>query len=82
MAFNSEERIAELGKLLKGKVRADWSLLDETYRESFDELMALLRNRESVVVAFVMHQTAKRRAPRERNGDRVDVVEAQAVQPA
>jgi hypothetical protein len=23
MAFNSEERIAELGKLLKGKVRAD-----------------------------------------------------------
>jgi hypothetical protein len=27
-----------------------------------------------------MHQTAKRRAPRERNGDRVDAVEAQAVQ--
>jgi hypothetical protein len=79
MAFNSEERIAELGKLLKGKIRTDWVLLDGAYQESFDELMALLRHRESVV-ACMMHQAAKRRAHRERNGDRVDAAGAQAVQ--
>jgi hypothetical protein len=78
MTFDSEGRIAELGKLLKGKIRTDWVLLDEAYRESFDELMALLRHRESVV-ACIMHQAAKGRTHRERNG-RIDVAEAQAVQ--
>jgi hypothetical protein len=53
MAANSEERIAELGRLLKGKIRADWSLLDEDYREPFDELMGLLSHRESVVAAMM-----------------------------
>jgi hypothetical protein len=66
MAFNSEGRIAELGKLLKGKVRADWSLLEEAYRGPFEELMWLLHHRDSVV-ACMLHQAAKRRAPRERN---------------
>jgi len=78
MACNSEGRIAELGKLLKGKIRTDWVLLDEVYRESFDELMALLQHRDSVV-ACIMHQAAKGRAHRERKG-RIDVAEAQAVQ--
>jgi hypothetical protein len=40
MVANREERIAELGKLLKGKIQTDWTLLDEAYREPFDELMA------------------------------------------
>lgn len=46
MVAHSEERIAELGKLLKGKIRTDWALLDEAYRKSFHELMGLLRHRE------------------------------------
>jgi hypothetical protein len=49
---NSEERIAELGKLPKGKIRTDWSLLDEAYGEPFDELMELLCHRESVVACM------------------------------
>jgi hypothetical protein len=79
MAANSEERIAELGKLLKGKIQTDWVLLDEAYRESFDELMGLLRHRDSVV-ACMIHQAAKRSSDRERNEDRVDPVGVQAVQ--
>jgi hypothetical protein len=78
MAANSEERIAELGKLLKGKIQTDWALLDEAYRESFDELMGLLCHRESVVVCM-MHQAAKRRAGRERTDDGVNAARAQAV---
>ena len=77
MAANSEERIAELGKLLKGKIRSDWALLDETYREPFDQLMKLLRHRESVV-ACMMHQAAKRRAGREGT-DGCNAAGAQAV---
>ena len=78
MAVNSEERIAELGKLLKGKIQTDWVLLDEAYRELFDELMGLLRHRESVVVCM-MHQAAKRRAGRQGADDCVDAAWAQAV---
>jgi hypothetical protein len=79
MAANSEERIAELGKLLKGKIQADWALLDETYRELFDELMGLLCHRESVV-ACMIRQAAKRRTNRERSNDRVDPARIQLVQ--
>ena len=79
MAVNSEERIAELGKLLKGKIQTDWVLVDEAYRELFDELMGLLRHRESVVVC-IMHQAAKRRAGRDGTDDCVDAAGAQAVQ--
>jgi hypothetical protein len=32
MVAKNEARIAELGKLLKGKIRTDWVLLDEGYR--------------------------------------------------
>ena len=78
MAANSEERIAELGKLLKGKIRSDWALLDETYREPFDQLMKLLRHRESVVACMV--QAAKCRGNRKRNDDRVDAAAMQLVQ--
>jgi hypothetical protein len=78
MAANSEERIAELGKLLKGKIQTDWTLLDEAYREPFDELMELLRHRESVVACMV--QAAKCRGNRERNDDRVDAAGMQLVQ--
>jgi hypothetical protein len=78
MAVNSEERIAELGKLLKGKIQTDWVLLDEAYRELFDELMGLLRHRESVVVCM-MHQAAKRRPGRQGADDCVDAAWAQAV---
>jgi hypothetical protein len=78
MAANSEERIAELGKLLKGKIRSDWALLDEAYREPFAELMGLLRHRESVVACLV--QAAKGRGNRKRNDDRVDAVGMQLVQ--
>jgi len=53
MAANSEQRIVELGKLLKGRVRDDWTLLDETYREPFDELMGLLTHRQSVVASIM-----------------------------
>ena len=67
MAANSEERIAELGKLLKGKVRADWSVLDEAYRAPLEELMWLLHHRESVVAAFMMQYLARGSADRERN---------------
>jgi len=71
MAANSEERIAELGRLLKGKIRADWSLLDEDHREPFDELMGLLSHRESVVAAM-MYEVARGRAGRKRNHDRAE----------
>jgi hypothetical protein len=67
MKGNSEERITELGKLLKGKIRADWSLIDEAYRERFEELMWLLYHRESVVVAFMMQYVSRGRADRQRN---------------
>jgi|HubBroStandDraft_4_1064222.scaffolds.fasta_scaffold1009824_2 hypothetical protein len=73
---NSEERIVELGKLLRGKIQSDWALLDEAYREPFDELMALLRHRDSVVACMV--QAAKHRGNRERNDDRVAAAEIQA----
>ena len=29
MVAKSDQRITELGKLLKGKIRSDWALLDE-----------------------------------------------------
>ena len=75
MTAKSEERIAELGKLLKGRIQSDWIktsktigisriLLDEAYREPFDELMGLLRHRESVL-ASIIHQAANRKAGRE-----------------
>lgn len=79
MAANSEERIAELGKLLKRKIRTDWTLLDEGYREPFDELMRLLSHRDSVV-ASMMHQIVRGRADRKRNRDRVEDTGAQVVQ--
>jgi hypothetical protein len=77
MAANSEERIAELGKLLKGKIQTDWALLDEAYREPFDELMELLRHRESVAACMI--QAAKRGGNRERN-DRVNAAGVHALQ--
>jgi hypothetical protein len=79
MAANSEERIWELGKLLKGRIRADWTLLDEAYREPFDELMALLSHRESVV-ASMMHHVARARADRERNEARVASTSVEILQ--
>jgi hypothetical protein len=76
---NSEERIAELGKLLKGKIRTDWALLDEAYREPFDELMELLRHRDFVVACMI--QAAKHsRVSRERNDERVDSAGLLALQ--
>ena len=74
----SEERVAELGKLLKAKIRIDWVrtgdtikvsrvLLDEAYRESFDELIGLLQHREAVVASMV-RQAAARDAERGRKG--------------
>jgi hypothetical protein len=78
MPANSEKRIAKLGRLLKGKIQTDWVLLDEAYREPFEELMGLLRHRESVV-ACMIHQAAKRRGDRERNDDRVDPAGMQAT---
>jgi hypothetical protein len=76
MPANSEERIAELGRILKGKIQTDWVLLDEAYRGPFEELMALLRHRDSVV-ACIIHQAAQRRADRERNDDRADAAGVQ-----
>jgi hypothetical protein len=67
MAANSEERIAALGKRLKGKIQTDWVLVDEAYQEPFDELMGLLSHRESVV-ACMIRQTAARKTDREREG--------------
>jgi hypothetical protein len=78
MKASSEERVAELGKLLKGKIKTSWEktgdtirfsrvLLDEAYREPFDELMGLLRHREAVVACMV-RQAADRKANRERKG--------------
>jgi hypothetical protein len=78
MAVNSEKRIAELGRLLKGKIQTDWVLIDEAYREPFEELMGLLRHRDSVV-ACIIHQLANRRADRARDNDRVDAVGMQVV---
>jgi hypothetical protein len=74
MAAYSEERIAGLGKLLKGKIRSDWSLVNETYREPFEELMWLLRHRDSVLACMV-HQVAKSRANRKSDDHRVEPVE-------
>jgi hypothetical protein len=65
------DRLAELGRLLKGKVQTNWKqagdsfeisrvLLDEAYRQPFDDLMALMRHNESVL-ASVIHQKALRR---------------------
>jgi hypothetical protein len=79
MAANSEDRIAQLGKLLKGKIRADWTLLDESYREPFDELMWLLNHRESVVVSM-MYQRAKGRTKRNCDYGRSDDTGVQVVQ--
>ena len=45
--------------LLKGKIQTSWVLVDEAYRELFDELMGPLRHRESIVVC-IMHQAPKR----------------------
>jgi hypothetical protein len=78
MKARSEERVAELGKLLKGKIKTGWVktgdtvgvsrvLLDEAYREPFDELIGLLRHREAVVACMV-RQAAERKANRERKG--------------
>jgi hypothetical protein len=78
MAANSEDRIAALGKLLKGKIQSDWTLLDEAYREPFDELLELLRHRGSVVACMI--QAAKSRGNRERNDERVDAAGMQLVQ--
>jgi hypothetical protein len=75
MKVRSEERVAELGKLLKGKIKTSWVksgenvevsrvLLDESYREPFDELIGLLRHREEVVACLV-RQVAERKANRE-----------------
>jgi hypothetical protein len=74
----SEDRVAELGKLLKAKIRIDWVrtgdtikvsrvLLDEAYRESFDELIGLLQHREAVVASMI-RQAAARHAERGRKG--------------
>ncbi len=79
MAINSEKRMAELGKLLKGKIQPDWVLLDEAYREPFDELMGLLSHRESVV-ASMMHQVARGTADRQRNKARVAATGVELVQ--
>ena len=65
--------------LLKGKIQTDWVLVDEAYRELFDELMLLLRHRESILV-YIMHQRPKRRAGREGTDDCVDAAGAQGVQ--
>ncbi len=78
MTSRSEERVAELGKLLKTKIRTDWVktgdtigvsrvLLDEAYREPFDELIGLLQHREAVV-ACMIRQAAARKADRGRKG--------------
>ncbi len=75
---SSEERVAELGKLLKAKIRIEWGrsgdtvrlcrvLLDEAYREPFDELISLLQHREAVVATMV-RQAAASRADRGRKG--------------
>jgi hypothetical protein len=77
MVPNSENRIAELGKLLKGKIQTDWTLLDQAYREAFDELLDLLRHRDSVVACVI--RASERGANRERTDDRVDAVGMQAI---
>jgi hypothetical protein len=70
MAANSGERIVDLGKLLKGRIRADWTLLDEGYRKPFDQLMGLLSHRRSVLASMMRH-VAKGKAVRLRNDARV-----------
>jgi hypothetical protein len=76
MKAKSEERIAELGKLFKGRIQTDWTktsdaigisriLLDEAYREPCDELMRLLRHRASVL-ACLLHQAAGQSVDRAR----------------
>jgi hypothetical protein len=78
MTARSEERVAELGRLLKAKIRTDWIktddtigvsrvLLDEAYRELFDELISLLQHREAVVACMIRQVTA-RKADRGRKG--------------
>jgi len=79
MDANSEERIVKLGKRLKGRIRADWTLLDEGFREPFDELMGLLSHRESVV-GSMMHQIATGRADRQLNDARLAATGADILQ--
>jgi hypothetical protein len=78
MTARSEDRGAELGKLLKAKIRIDWVktgdtvqvsrvLLDEAYRDAFDELIGLLQHREAVISAIIQ-QAAARKADRGRKG--------------
>jgi hypothetical protein len=74
----SDERVAKLGKLLKSKMRIEWVragdtikvsrvLLDEAFREPFDELIGLLQHREAVVACLV-RQAAARKSDRARKG--------------
>jgi hypothetical protein len=70
ITFNNGDRMAALVRLLKGKIRTNWKrtgdtiemsrvLLDETYRQPFDELVALLRYREAVVTSLIQQQALR-----------------------
>jgi len=70
ITFNNGDRLAALVRLLKGKIQTNWKqtgdtvemsrvLLDEAYRQPFDELVALLRYREGVLASLI-HQQALR----------------------
>jgi hypothetical protein len=70
IAFRNGDRLADLVRLLKGKVQTTWKqtggafemsrvLLDEAYRQPFDELVGLLRQREAVLTSM-LHQQALR----------------------
>ena len=70
LAFSNGDGMAGLIRLLKGKVQTNWVqtgdtfeisrvLLDEAYRQPFDDLVALIQHREAVVACLIHQRTAR-----------------------
>jgi hypothetical protein len=70
VAFSNGDRMAALVRLLKGKVQTTWKqtgdtfemsrvLLDENYRQPFDELAGLIRQRDAVVASLIHQQSLR-----------------------
>jgi hypothetical protein len=67
ITFSNGDRMADLIRLLKGKVQTTWTqtgdtfemsrvLMDEAYRQPFDELAALIRQRDAVIASMIHQQ--------------------------
>jgi hypothetical protein len=70
ITFHNGDRVAALVRLLKGKIQINWKqtsgslemsrvLLDEAYRQPFDELVALLHHREAVLTSLIHQKTLR-----------------------